>query len=137
MQLHTARPRKSADDSMIPLINIVFLLLIFFMIAGKISNDQQDAITPPVSQSREPVHITPAVLKINEENQLQFDGKAVTLETLAATLPQVRIQIYVKADRDLQAKDLDAVFNLLREAGVEQITLYSEHAEVQSGGGSL
>lgn len=137
MQLHTARPRKSADDSMIPLINIVFLLLIFFMIAGKISNDQQDAITPPVSQSQEPVNTPPAILKISAENRLQFDGKVVTLETLATNLPEVRTQIYVKADRNLQAKDLDAVFNLLREAGVEQITLYSERAEVQSGGSSL
>ncbi len=37
---------KKLDDSMIPAINIVFLLLIFFMIAGKIESRDTQLLVP-------------------------------------------------------------------------------------------
>ena len=46
----TRKPPRSSDDGLIPMINIVFLLLIFFMIAGQIAQ-QEPNLQLPISQS--------------------------------------------------------------------------------------
>ena len=49
-------PRKdNSDDQLIPLINIVFLMLIFFMVAGQISEQDAQYIAPPESISETPI----------------------------------------------------------------------------------
>ena len=40
------RPR-STEDNILPLINVVFLLLIFFMLAGVLTQSPPFSLTPP------------------------------------------------------------------------------------------
>ena len=48
-----SRPKRQLDDSMVPAINIVFLLLIFFMIAGHIEARNADLQIPASSSEGE------------------------------------------------------------------------------------
>ena len=47
------RPRRAQgdDERVLPLINVVFLLLIFFMLAGQFASADPFRIEPPVSRS--------------------------------------------------------------------------------------
>ena len=48
--IRSKKPNSNSDDNLIPLINIVFLLLIFFMVAGQMQKPLATDITLPVSQ---------------------------------------------------------------------------------------
>jgi biopolymer transport protein ExbD len=50
MRFQPPRP-KSDDERILPLINVVFLLLIFFMLAGKLASSDPFEIAPPRSDS--------------------------------------------------------------------------------------
>mgnify|MGYP003637452940 FL=1 len=124
------RPRKSIDDQLVPLINIVFLLLIFFMVAGQIT--QRDAlIEPPESLSRKPAPATPALLVLERDGALSIDGHSIEPRALAAALGAYRADggVTLAADRDVLASDLAPVLIAVRGAGFETVTLYARHGE--------
>src|SRR5690606_29249188 len=54
MQIKRRRSRFDADAGILPLINVVFLLLIFFMVAGRLNEAEPFKVVPPVSQQAGP-----------------------------------------------------------------------------------
>lgn len=130
-QIRLAALRKTSGDSnLIPLINIVFLLLIFFMVAGHIQAQDGNDIQPPQAESA--VSSTAAVvdIQINRQNEIFLDGQGVSAEELQATLTTMRQeepdQMLIKADRDVIARDLGALLELLRSSGVRNIRLLTQ-----------
>ena len=127
---------RTADDSLIPLINIVFLLLIFFMVAGQISQQQDPSISPPSSASRLTLEPAKVELSMNATGALTLDGQAVDSETLAQRITSLAaeeadIRVSLRADRDATAADLDEVFTELRELGVSTITLHTLYTDAE------
>ena len=50
MRFEPPRPRNE-DERILPLINVVFLLLIFFMLAGRLSASDPFQVEPPRSSA--------------------------------------------------------------------------------------
>lgn len=129
MDLLPARRSVNNDQSLIPLINIVFLLLIFFMIAGQISAfDPRDTL-PPVSKSQRAIDQAAVNLVIDQQNQLFWDGEAISQQVLKARIEHFEGEINLTVDRSLLAKDLDAVLAVLKQYGVASLTLVAHSPE--------
>jgi biopolymer transport protein ExbD len=122
--LRPQQRRRNSDDNMIPLINIVFLLLIFFMIAGQISNSSH-AIAAPFSASKKPIAQQPVVLIMSADNSLSLNQTPVSLDELNASLFS-EAKVWLKADKNIKARELDLVLNKLRSLNIGSITLYSQ-----------
>ncbi|MGQ7843650.1 ExbD/TolR family protein [Granulosicoccus sp. 3-233] len=125
-----SRRKSSSDENMIPLINIVFLLLIFFMVAGQIQPQDGSDIRPPVAADME-VNTPPVVdVQINRQNEIQLDGVAMSLSDLQRALSGERYanaeQLLIKADRDVKAADLGVLLDGLRQSGIGSIRLLTE-----------
>lgn len=131
-ELYKSRSRRHRDDDVIPLINIVFLLLAFYMIMGQITSTHGRHVDPPVSGSKKLLGYSPVVLILESNNSLSINGKYVALESLdAAMLGLTDAQsrtVVVKADKEVKAAGLDRLLNVLREHRVATITLYSKPA---------
>ena len=127
MHLLPARRKRSADDNMIPLINIVFLLLIFFMVAGQIQRRPQENIQLP-----DPVAMADEIslaefIEMNRDGELFFRGHSTTLEHLPQQLAGVG-QLTLIADRDSTAAQLESIAAVLRQQSglTVQLALESE-----------
>lgn len=129
--LSLPRPaEKPPRENTIALINIVFLMLIFFLIAGTLAPPMEDIDLIATSNSR-PVE-PPRALFITDKAELIYQGKAVTVEDYVAGLkesasedgqgPQARIA----ADSKLPAVQLIDVIDRLRSAGAGRITVITE-----------
>lgn len=120
------KSRQSGDaseDNMLPMINVVFLLLIFFMLAGQASSDAD--IHPPSSVSNLE-HSTELVLGMDRQGQLKLNHQsgAVTLEQLPdwlADFPNAHIEL--RADAEADSNQVIAVIDQLQQAGVEKVLL--------------
>lgn len=130
------RGKASPDDNLIPLINIVFLLLIFFMVAGQIAPQQDATINPPESASEKPLE--PAVLELSltaagdlRSEGMDLDEVALQSRITQLTQDDAELRVSLRADLDATAADLDAVFNQLRDNGVSTITLHSRLTETE------
>lgn len=112
--------RSSSDDNMIPLINIVFLLLIFFMVAGHIQKRPDASIDVPTLQHLD----TPANLQnfveINAEGVVSMNETIMTPLQLAHVLTSAEapassvIDLTLVIDQRATARQLDNVLSELR-----------------------
>ena len=127
---HLAQPqhrRISDDERILPLINIVFLLLIFFMVAGQLAASDRFTIEPPSSGSESTPEGQVTVL-VGTDERLAVNGERVTVAALAETV-STRLdagtdrQVRVKADGRVPALRVVAIMEQLREAGAEGIDL--------------
>lgn len=125
-----AQRKSSGDENLIPLINIVFLLLIFFMVAGQIQPQDGSGIQPPIADSTE--GDTPPIVdvQINRQNEIQLDGVAVSMSQLQSALAGERYataeHLLIKADRDVKAADLGVLLEGLRTSGIASIRLLTQ-----------
>lgn len=77
--------RRSRPESVVPMINIVFLLLIFFLMTAQIAPPAPFEVTPPVAEVEAPADGA-FTLHINAEGTFAFENAQgdSALEALAA-----------------------------------------------------
>ena len=131
-----ANPRRSqsSDMGVIPLINIVLLLLIFFLIAGQMVDRQdQQGFQPPTSVSNRPLRPQPITLSLNTHRQLALNGEELSFEALDPALQAVLAddtqRVALKVDRNVTAGTLDKLLDIIRSHNIATVMLYSVNAE--------
>jgi len=122
------RSRKNTDDGVLPLINIVFLLLIFFMIVGRISARDPFPIAPPNSSTEAAADIEGLTLFIGRKGELALDG-AVMDETHFEKVLSERLaeqpnrSVWLKADGQAEAALMIKIMETLHRLGVDHVRL--------------
>ena len=122
-----AQPRSS-DDGLIPMINIVFLLLIFFMIAGQIAQ-QEPNLQLPISQSEQELSPLGVAIHIRADGQVSLGGEAVDgdlEQRLAQSLGDPATPVNCHVHQNLPASVLDPVLNAARRLGVQRLQIVTE-----------
>jgi len=119
-----SRPR-APRESVVPMINVVFLLLIFFLMTAQITApDPVEVTLPNVSLADGPVPEGAAVLWLGPAgNLLAADGTAPDLAALDAA-------VTLRADADAPAAGLALALRELAQGGVRAVTLVA-----RQGGG--
>lgn len=127
------RRERSEPETMIPLINLVFLLLIFFMIAGAIAKAPPFEWQAPDSRSESPPGESARVIHIAADGRLALDGEPIELAGLASAVgarpDPAAAPVQIKADARVPARRVMAVMGRLRDAGVEKIRLFTRQRE--------
>ncbi|MBE1295760.1 MAG: biopolymer transporter ExbD [Rhodobacteraceae bacterium] len=120
---------QSEREPTIALINIVFLMLVFFMIAGTLAPPLDREIRLVRTADLEGV-APPDTLVIHKDGRLSFRGEDVSdaAAHILALPEEARAVLRVVPDRDLPALDLVKIGNALRAAGAERVILVSERA---------
>lgn len=116
----------SDDERILPLINVVFLLLIFFMLAGHLAASDPFHIEPPESASQDEPGPAAVVVLIGADGRIALDGVEVNeagLKSGLAALADEGREVRVKADGTAPAIRVVAVMELMREAGVKTLRL--------------
>jgi biopolymer transport protein ExbD len=111
------RRSNSLDDQLIPLINVVFLMLIFFMVAGHIEQQSAADIDVPVLQTPTAPLSLATHLQITAAGQVIQDNQPRSMAELRQMMshrnqPEV---IVLKADRKLTAQLLMPVLEVIRQ----------------------
>ncbi|BFM06452.1 ExbD/TolR family protein [Halioxenophilus aromaticivorans] len=125
--LPLSRP-KSDDDNLIPLINIVFLLLIFFMVAGQMRAQLPESLSLPTSAVGIKETQDARKIHVNANSAILLDQREVTTQELSQILqqetPQRPVAIY--ADATITAVKLADLLLTIENSGVDKVTLIVE-----------
>jgi len=126
--------KKAFDDSnMIPMINVVFLLLIFFMIAGQIKPNLPADINLPTADVDTPAELNTPQVVINERGEVTFDGETISIEHLESVVNKMTADgVSLIVDKNLTAKNLDPILNIFRRSGSSEVKLFLRHSSDQS-----
>jgi biopolymer transport protein ExbD len=107
-----APARRPRSEAIVPMINVVFLLLIFFMMTSRIAPTPPIEVTPP-SATQETLAEGEAVLWIGPDGLLAFgELRGDTVWPALAALPTDTV-LTVTADATLPAAQLAAVLSRL------------------------
>jgi len=140
LNLEAVAPKKTdQDDNLIPLINVVFLMLIFFMVAGQISRTDKANVMPPLSAAQTQVPDAPVRINVSESGRIYVNDQPAELDRLAAQLAgifsasaqQAQFSVQVKADADLPVEHLRTLFQCIRTAGLSRVSLLTQYREEQ------
>jgi len=117
--------RSSNRDPVISLINIVFLILIFFMIAGTLSRPMLGDIRFVETSGLE-CCVDQDGLVISKRGELTANGQSVaSIHDYLFQMDSPEV-VRIIPDRDLPAQELLLLVSSLKEAGVEQIVVLTE-----------
>ncbi|WP_330110991.1 biopolymer transporter ExbD [Methylophaga thalassica] len=126
--------KPDQDDSLVPLINIVFLMLIFFMVAGHISQSDPIKVQPPLSASDTKQIEQPLVIVVSDNGQVAIEQDIVADNALLpainkqfeAATDKEKFRILVKVDGSLPVDRLQHVLSIIKQSGIKRVSLATQ-----------
>ena len=120
------RDRRARVD-MSPLIDIVFLLLIFFAVTTTFLEQSAMDLELAESSTSEAATSTRIVVEVGESGEIRMQGEIVTAEQLETRVGELseedRARITVRADSSISLGLAVQVIDALRNGGAEGISL--------------
>ena len=131
MNILTKQKKRARSPNLVPLINIVFLLLIFFMLTGTLKRSDIFDISPPESSTGADAEAPELVLLISRSNKLALNNQNIEFSELNKKLLNI-VQKYplqevlIKADGKATSGTLSKVINVIREAGIKRAAIVTK-----------
>ncbi|MFW8637360.1 ExbD/TolR family protein [Cribrihabitans pelagius] len=119
----TDPPRRPRGESIVPMINVVFLLLIFFLMTSRVAQPEPFEVTPPDARLDTEAKAE-AVLYIGAEGRMHFDGgegEDALVRLAGAAGEDGTVQL--RADAGLEAAALARILRQLAAAGLSRAEL--------------
>ena len=127
MKLINRKKREYDDDGLLPLVNIIFLLLIFFMIAGVIEKRiVKDDIELPAAELNRFENKEITKIFINKSNIFSINDEIADINKISAYLKSNKInEVVIIADKSLYINDVNILLTKLHENNIKNIKLLS------------
>lgn len=126
--------RRHYDVNLVPLINVIFLLLIFFMVAGRVDKLDMFEIDVPVAVSGFSESRKPPVIYFGVDGRIAVNDDLVAekdFETIVSTLllENPKQEMVIKADGKVAAEKLIWAMNIVEQAGGTLVSLITQAAK--------
>lgn len=138
----TVKRKANDDDNLIPLINIVFLMLIFFIVAGQIEASDGVKIESPKSVSDTKLTAEHLKVVIAEDGQLFIDGAQIAQEDFASRIltymqtltseQKENAAVVIKADGNLTVDRMQDYVKTIKTSGIAHISLMTQPSDQAS-----
>ena len=114
------------DDNLLPLVNIIFLLLIFFMIAGVVQKQKElyeVELGTAVIESY--IDSDDKTIFIRKDGTIVFNGKGITDNELKTHLKKIeeKEKLVIAADGKITSERLNKILLILTRENIERIVL--------------
>ena len=125
---YSSQERKTPLLQLAPMIDVVFLLLVFFMVATTFPDDTGVEIEKPDAASAVPLPRDNLVFALTPEEKLYTSGREITADEArriidAAVTSKPEIAIIVQVDRRASSGALIHFLDLARQAGAQNLSV--------------
>jgi biopolymer transport protein ExbD len=127
MRLKIKDKKEYDDDGLLPLVNIIFLLLIFFMIAGVIEKKiVRDNLELPSAELNRFDNKEVTKIYIDKDNNYFLNDKVTSNENIIIYIQDKKIkEVILIADKSLLINDISKLLNNLHKNNIKNIKLLS------------
>jgi len=128
MRLRQRKARRGADENLIPLINIVFLILIFFLVASTLRSFDPSGLELTRAEAESGADQGPNVLLAFADGRVELAGAPVSNDALRSRLTAFKranpdMPLLIAPDQSLPAERLVEVAAAARAAGIADVML--------------
>lgn len=116
----------------IPMIDIIFFLLVFFMMNSlHTSTSGALAVQLPQASRTETTPQTPVIITVDAAGRVTLDSKPVSLEEASAALrdkaaANPQLAVILQADKFTSHGQVVAIMDMLKSAGVKKLGIAAE-----------
>ena len=113
----------SESINLIPMINLVFLLLIFFLLTGIIQKKEDPSILIPESNQgmKKDNFSNEQTIQVNENGILKLNEKIISSEDLNTLKTEDKDILILNIDKNVKIKKTNEIFKNLKSAGFEKV----------------
>ncbi len=123
----------SSRVNVTPMIDVVMVLIVFYLLVGQLAMDRRASIVLPSSVSGldETNAVDPIVIGIDRDGARTLNGNAMDLVRIEAQISGMLARspgtpIRVRADRDAPYRHVRPVLDVLRDMGIGKVELVTE-----------
>ena len=125
------KKKKIRSMDMIPLINVVFLLLIFFLVAGTVKKTDIVAVDLPEAKNFSSVEENDITVILSKTGEIAINESAIPLDKVAIEIynklqNNPEREISIKADANMPAKRLIEIMDIIKLSGGRNISLVTQ-----------
>jgi len=128
-------PYEGAQIDMAPMIDCVFLLLIFFIVSSVFVADPGIEVEKPDVAGSESMDRNALLIAITVDNRIFFDGQEITLEQVAPALRQATFgkeqSLIIRADRASSHGTFAGVYAEAKRAGIPRVQFATARSEAR------
>lgn len=125
---------KGAQTDMTPMLDIVFILLLFFIVTTSFIQTESIDIAQPSADCQQDCdkEVKPLVVTIDAENQVSFDNRVIDLEAIQANLESQLVKdmtapVIVKVHADAQNFSMVSAIDQANRAGANNVNVAPWH----------
>ncbi|WP_417317017.1 ExbD/TolR family protein [Emcibacter sp.] len=123
MRKHAAKSQDDATIDMTPMLDIVFIMLIFFIVTAAFVKEAGIDVTRPLSQTSVPQSKANIMIAVSDQNEVWMQKKRVDVRAIRANVERLRAEnpegtVVIQADTAAKAGVMTDVVDAVRAAGV-------------------
>ena len=135
MKLTKHRPRTIAEMNMTPMIDIVFLLIIFFMTVTQVSKVNKEQMPLPKQEGTSEQPDAPVTINVLADGEIVVSGDVLSIPELVSMVADevavrggdpARVKIVLRGDVRGKAKTMNEITKALGKINVTRINLAVE-----------
>ena len=122
---------EAEEPNITPMLDVVFILLIFFIVTANFIKDPGLEINRPDSETAEITENAAILIAIGPAGEIYRDGRRIDVRQVSSNVIRLMAEnpqgaVGMQADEKATAEKIIAVMDEVREAGVIDISIASE-----------
>jgi biopolymer transport protein ExbD len=122
---------ESADIDMTPMLDIVFIMLIFFIVTTSFVKESGIDVNRPTAQTSTQKEQGNIIVAIKPNGDVWIDKRMVDIRAVRANVSRLHAEqplgsVIIAADKETRVKDLTLVMDQVRLAGVMNASIATE-----------
>ncbi len=128
MRRHSANNDDDAGIDLTPMLDVVFIMLIFFIVTSTFIKTTGIEVNTPTADSAEQQPRGNILIAVNPEGEIWIDRERVDIRAVRAAVERMRVDqpestVVVQADQDARSGLVIRVMDQVRLAGVQDVAL--------------
>lgn len=132
MRRRTLGVKKEPTIMIIPMIDIVFFLLVFFMVGTLyMSTEQQIPLNLPSASTSTAKSIEPIIITLTTSHKLYIDNREISADNLSQEVQDIvrttpRQAFVIRASKDVYYNEVIALLDMLKVNGAKYISVATD-----------
>ena len=120
-----------AQIDLTPMLDVVFIMLIFFIVTASFIKDAGIEVTRPEASTSQPKENVNILVAISGTNEIWMDKRRIDVRAVRANIERLHAEnpkgaVVIQADNQSNTETVAAVLDAAREAGVYDVSLATD-----------
>lgn len=126
-----AADEQSADVDLTPMLDVVFIMLIFFIVTASFVKEAGIDVNRPEASTSEPAENVNILIAVSANNEVWIDKRRVDKRAVRSVVERLHAEnpkgaVVIQADNKSNTETVAAVIDASRAAGVLDVSLATE-----------